>query len=562
MRFSAITTAVLGLLLSSAAAQTGPDSANSVHATPPSITFDQFTDRLIQREHDVSNLMRHLHPIAETYVQDTKPDAQMGVVPVRDEYFLGQLSFKVGSFSEVSYLPESSFRSRMLSGMAGMIEAKPSGVDFARIVLLDPQHLDHKHYNFTPVRSEMLGEVRCFVIDVQPEPHSGNGRFAGRIWVEDQDYHIVRMNGSYVGARSGSHFDTWRLNVLPHVWLPAYSYSEEPDEKSRLGPAIRFKALTRIWGYDLQHAGDLREYAQPLPDAVPAEARGKAQKDSGYDLSGQLSVRRYQYSTEDNIIERLQVAGLMAPTGGVDQILETVTNNLIVTNELDIKPAVRCRVLLTAPLESFSFGHVIVVSRGLIDVVPDEATLAAVLAHELAHVVLGHSSEDKYASWRSLTFPNEEILQRFDFRLDVSREEAANNKAAELLAKSPYKDKLSQAGLFLKTLQLRAGELPNLITPHLGNGMQEGDEWRLASLAKSAPPVEMTRVDQIAALPLGSRVKINPWNDRVELNKSKPVPLRLASEKIPFEVAPVFPYLKRIEDAPAMPPPVSPAPSQ
>lgn len=525
----------------------------------PSMTFDQFTDKVIQREHDIFKLMRNLHPIAETYVQDTKPDAQMGVVPVRDEYFLGQLSFKDGSFSETSYLPEGSFRSRMLSGMTGIVDAKPSGVDYARIILLDPQNLDRRHYNFSPVRSEMLGEVRCFVLDVQPQPHSGNGRFQGRIWVEDQDYHIVRINGSYVGARAGAHFETWRLNVLPHVWLPAYAYSEEPDEKSKLGPAIRFKALTRVWGYDLQHAGDLREYAQPLPDAVPAEAAGK--KGPGYDLSGRLSVRPYQYSTEDNIIERLQVAGLMAPTGDVDQILQTVTGNLIITNELDIKPAVRCRVLLTAPLESFSFGHVIVISRGLIDVVPDEATLAAILAHELAHIVLEHSSEDKYASWRSLTFPNDKILEKFDFRLDVSREEAANHKAAELLAKSPYKDKLTQAGLFLKTLKLRAGELPSLIQPHLGNGMQEGEEWRLADLAKTSPEVEIARVDQIAALPLGSRVRINPWNDRVELSKSKPVPLRLASEKIPFEIEPVFPYLRRVADAPPLTPP-SPAPTQ
>ncbi len=550
---------VLLLLLTSAVGQSAPPAASPARPAALSLTFDQFTDRVIERERDIFHLMGNLHPIAETYIQDTKPDVKLGAVPVRDEYFLGQLSFKDGSFSEVSYLGESGFRSRMMSGMTGIIDAKPSGVDFARIILLDPQHLDRKHYNFAPVRGEMLGEVRCFVIDVQPRPHAGNGRFLGRIWVEDQDYHIVRMNGTYVGARAGVHFETWRLNVLPHVWLPAYSYSEEPDEHSRLGPAIRYKALTRIWGYDLQHAGDLREYAQPLADTAPAAASGK--KDSGYDLSGRLSARPFQYSTEDNIIERLQVAGLMAPTGGVDQVLETVTRNLIITNELDIKPEVRCRVLLTAPLESFSFGHVIVVSRGLLDVLPDEATLAAILAHELAHVVLGHSSEDKYASWNSLFFPNEQILQKFDFRLDPAQEDAANRKAAQLLAKSPYKDKLAQAGLFLKTLQLRSQELPNLIHPHLGNSLNEGDELRLAELTKSTPQVDITRVDQISALPLGSRIKVNPWSDRVELIKGKPAPVRLASEKIPFEITPVFPYLKRVLDAPPLTPP-TPAPTQ
>ncbi len=547
--------AALLMMLITAVAQTAPTPPAT-----PSLNFDQFTERVISREGDIVKLMRNLHPIAETYVQDTKADAKLGTVPIGDEYFLGQLSFDNG-FTEVSYLGDSGIRSRVMNGMTGLISSRPSGVDFARTLLLDPGHLDREHYNFTPVRSEMLGEVRCIVVDVQPQPHSGNGRFLGRIWVEDEDYHIVRMNGTFVGARAGTHFETWRLNVLPHVWLPAYSYSEEPDEHSKLGPSIRYKALTRVWGYDLQHAGDLREYAQPLADTAPADAKGK--KTSGYDLSGRLSVRPFQYSTEDNIIERLQVAGLMAPTGDVDQILETVTRNLIITNQLDIKPEVRCRVLLTAPLESFSFGHVIVLSRGLIDVLPDEATLAAILAHELAHIVLGHSSEDKYASWNSLFFSNEKTLQKFDFRLDVAQEDAANHKAAELLAKSPYKDKLAQAGLFIKSLQARSGDLPNLIHPHLGNAFAGGNELRLANLTKTAPNLDVARVDQIAALPLGSRVKIDPWSDRVEMLKVKPAPVRLASEKIPFEIAPVFPYLKRVQDAPSLTPQAAaPAPTQ
>jgi len=55
------------------------------------------------------------------------------------------------------------------------------------------------------------------------------------------------------------------------------------------------------------------------------------------------------------------------------------------------------RMLMTSTLESFSVGHTIVLSRGLIDVLPDEATLAAVLAHELGHVVLRHQMDTQYA---------------------------------------------------------------------------------------------------------------------------------------------------------------------
>ena len=85
----------------------------------------------------------------------------------------------------------------------------------------------------------------------------------------------------------------------------------------------------------------------------------------------------------------------MAADGEVDQILETVVNNLLVTNKLDGIRGVRCRVLLTTPLESFVIGRTIVLSRGLLDVLPDEATLAAVLAHELAHIVRG----DLWTNW-------------------------------------------------------------------------------------------------------------------------------------------------------------------
>ena len=48
-------------------------------------------------------------------------------------------------------------------------------------------------------------------------------------------------------------------------------------------------------------------------------------------------------------------------------------------------------------------------------------------------------------------------------------------------------------------------------------------------------------------MPLGSRIGLDPWSDRIEMLKSKPVRLESASEKMPFEVSPFFPYLKRLD---------------
>jgi len=133
-----------------------------------------------------------------------------------------------------------------------------------------------------------------------------------------------------------------------------------------------------------------------------------------------------------------------------------------------------------------------------------------------------------------------------DFKRRPADEEAADAKAVELLKNSPYKDKLGTAGLFLKSLQEHAPDLPNLIRPHLGNAFAAGKDVRMSALLASAPQLEPKRTDQIAALPLGGRIKLDPWSDQVEMAKAKPVALNSAREKMPFELTPFFPYLTRL----------------
>jgi len=182
-----------------------------------------------------------------------------------------------------------------------------------------------------------------------------------------------------------------------------------------------------------------------------------------------------------------------------------------------------------------------------------------VLAHELSHIALGHRFDTKLAFNDGLFFPDEKTFERLDFTRDTIDEEAADHRALELLANSPYKDKLSNAGLFLKALETRAPELKHLIRPHLGNGLAGGSTMRMSVLLNSAPQLEMRNVDQIAALPLGGRVRLDPWNNRVELLKIKPVAVLSAREKMQFEVTPFLPYLTRLQ--PAAPDKVAVAPS-
>ena len=70
----------------------------------------------------------------------------------------------------------------------------------------------------------------------------------------------------------------------------------------------------------------------------------------------------------------------------------------------------------------------------------------------------------------------------------------------------------------------------------------------MQGVANSAKPLELNRLDQIAALPLGSRIAVNPWSDQIEMLKAKPVQLESSAEKLPFEVTPFFLHLKRLQE--------------
>jgi hypothetical protein len=525
--------------------------AAPVPSTPsatPAATLNEVLDRVVQREHFFIAQMRHMHPMVETYLQNLKTEPSGNFTPVNDEYCLGRLDMSEGP-EDVSFVGQPGFGRRMLTKLTGVYSLHFLPMGFAQMVLLDTD-FQKKNYKFNFVRREFLGDVRCLVIDVQPREGEKVARFMGRIWVEDQDYNIVRFNGTYYPQPKINfffHFDSWRLNMRPGVWLPAYVYTEESNLKTGLTKTLHFRGQTRLWGYDLKGLGKNEEFTQILVDAPQSV---KDQTDAAADATPVVAARMWEKQAEENAIERLQKIGLMAPPGEVDKVLATVVNNLLVTNNIDLQSDFHCRVLLTSPLESFTIGHSIVISRGLLDVLPDEASLGMVLAHELAHIVLGHPFDTKLAFNDKLFFPDQDSFRRLDFRHSPADEEAADVKALEMLKNSPYKDKLGNAGLFLKALEQKSPDLPNLIRPHLGNSVAAAKSMRMSALLGSAPALDAKRLDQIAALPLGGRIKLDPWSDQVELSKAKQVALTSAKEKMEFELTPFFPHLSRLSNSP------------
>jgi hypothetical protein len=560
------------------AAAQQPPIAQSAAST----ALDQVVDKVAAREAEYVKTMRKYTPLVETYLQEMQPDQVLGEVPKNDWYHLSRLSLADQKIDVLNFAGKDDLSSQEKEHKGGVFSRTADRMGnaltlgklnrgprygymangFDSMVLVDTTGLTRARYDFKFVRREFLGDVRAIVLDVSPkrekvEKHE-DVRFLGRIWIEDEGYNVVRANGTYTPAPKGSayfHFDTWRINLGPGLWLPAYIYSEESglSEDKKHNVHYNFRAQTRLWGYDVTRPENNSELTEVMVDA-PDPVKDQSQQNT--DASPLASERQWQREAEDNILERMQKLGLIAPPGEVDKVLDTVVNNIEVTNNLDVQPEIRCRVMLTAPLESYNIGHTIVISRGFLDTLPDEASLAAVLAHEMGHILLGHKFDTKYAFSDRMLFPDNQAFQRIDIKHTSKEEGDADAKAAELLQNSPYKDKLASPGLFLTALQQTAPELPNLLTANMGSSIVTGgnkgrkgavtpETLRMSTLQSNAPKLENADIKQIAALPLGGRIKMDPWTDRIEISKAKAVPLLSARDKMPFEIAPIFPYLTR-----------------
>ena len=527
--------------------------------------FDLVADKISARESLFVKNLRGYSPMVETYIQNMRPDKDLGSVPISDKYFLGRVTLQT-EMQDVNFLPHSnapqpSSLQKMFSSMkltrTKADNSKPQAgaymsAGFAQMVVIDATTFDRQHYDFRYVRREFLGDVRTLVIDVQPKQPQKKSMFIGRIWVEDEQYTVVRFNGTYspqpkVGEYM--HFDSWRLNMSNDQWLPAYIYSAETD-LTRGKDHWDFRAQTLMWGYDVVRTNKNSEFTDIVVDSSD---KVKDQSNSKQDVTTVAAKRAWERQAEDNVLDRLQRAALLAPEGEVDKVLNTVVQNIEVTNNLEIVPEIRCRVLLTQPMESFTIGHTIVVSRGLLDALPDEASLGAVLAHEMGHIALSHGINEKYAFSDSVIFPDETTISKIGVRRTPQEEKDADAKALQLLQNSPYKDQQASAGLFFAAMHAIAPQLPNLIKSQFGNPFQTPETgMRMSSLASGAPPLETMDLKQIAALPLGGRVKLDAWSDQLSIRQPQTVRLNSPREKMPFEVTPKFPYLTRwIQSAPA-----------
>jgi hypothetical protein len=520
-------------------------------------------DKAIAREKVVIATVKQRAPLAETYIQNMKPDADLGQVPESDQYMLSRVEFNKIIGDEAYEVNKSTSDGSSKNGKLGFFKQSTSFITslggslhlnfsregFVQMLLMDSNSFDRQHYKFGYVRNDFLGNTPTAVFDVTPSTEKNDrGRFFGRIWIETKNGNVVRFNGDFAGSEVDHqefyHFDSWRTNVQPDLWLPTSFYVEESDPKS-VSRTLRFKAISHVWGYVLKIPPP--ESANTSMDVVGAtDVSNDAQ-----DVSPLGAQRAWVEQAEDNVITRLFQAGLLDAPSDFDKTLEALAGNILAYNNITLDRPIRVRTLLTEPLESLAVGNTIILSKGLLDttgvVTQDGAqqmgNLNALLAFQIAHIVLAHRLDTKYAFNDRLLFPTTSVFNRIPMHHTDADNAAAAKKAMELLSAKELQGGEKYFGLYLQQLQQRVKALKALNEPMIGDGLTKSDTdtgfWMDAMLAKGEK-LNMKDLKQQAAMPLSSFMRFDPWTDQVIVMHSAYEPLLTAADKMPFEVEPVY----------------------
>ncbi len=135
-------------------------------------------------------------------------------------------------------------------------------------------------------------ELHTYVFDIAPkEIEKGKRYFQGRIWVDDQDFQIVKTNGKTVPDIRKKHageenlfpsFTTWREQIDGKYWFPTYTLADDTLHFSLAGD-IRIREILHYEDYKrfgssskIIYDGKELENAPPTKpgdDAKPADEK-------------------------------------------------------------------------------------------------------------------------------------------------------------------------------------------------------------------------------------------------------------------------------------------------
>jgi len=443
---------------------------NASRAELDGLTYKEIARRIFEREQQTLTLLSHSQLITEGYMQSLGHSQRMGMdkdlnpgqeYVIDDKYFLARVDLRhLDDPVEKPLFARRALSRYIRTNTSVKEEIFPMGE--LSMFFVDLTSFDADTYKLTYEGKEKLGETHCISFSVAPTNARDSGRFVGQIWVESSSMSIVRIRGVFSGPSGFSfrqlfseeryfHFDSWRTQVGEGFWLPTIAYFDDRHTFAADGNLeCHYRGYTLLW----QHQ-ERANVIGGLADNVTAPAFAAAGTGPKPPL-------------ESDVLVRLEKDGLLATPGPVEQSLNAIIQRITTTSKVNPKD-ITCRVLLTTPAESFSVGNVVILSRGLLDIVPNESVLAVLIARQVAHVVLGQSNGPSRAFHDGIF----ELQGRSDFPgLGIQRtpdqETAADQEAVVLLNGSPYRDAIETTKMFLSQLKAASHRFPNLLRARFG----------------------------------------------------------------------------------------------
>ena len=177
-------------------------------------------------------------------------------------------------FEKISYFPMPSFDRVTQEDLEDLGGIQPFALEPAKL----------NQYNFKFVGKEKIDELNLYVFDVSPKelpnPKKTKERFfQGRIWVEDQDFQIVKTKGKGLPETKNNKFptvETYREQIDGRYWFPTYSYADDElvydnGDVLHLRMQVRYsdfvKARADVKIYEVE--GDTPKKEMPAPPKKP-----------------------------------------------------------------------------------------------------------------------------------------------------------------------------------------------------------------------------------------------------------------------------------------------------
>jgi len=403
-------------------------------------------------------------------------------------------------------LPESP----IMEGLAYMTSPDSAGIGTDR-------------YLFKYLGVETLGDLRTWTFLLKPKESAGLGAFEGKIWVAD--HNIVRFSGTFANSprQKGTYvaFDNVRYKTANGHWKPWRTYLDQTGLPPYAPSSRAFRALISMWGFDSQAAG--------ISGAVGVEVDDKVDSTHAY---GTQSSEDVYLEAERNFVQWLERIGLMAPRGKFERdICDPIIQDIVTANHVTLDRRLSCRTLLSEPAETVLFESIIGVSKTIFDLAPNTATVAVLLAREVALAKVRRQRLD--LAWgRPDTLLRDELdlIKFVGITPPQNERDEADDLALKYLERlKQYKpEDLETAGIFLYTASEACKAMPALFTPKFGDGLPGcGRDAHISQMALPAPPGS----DQNPAMHIGSRTEVNPSSDLVML-------ITAQQEHAPFRIIP------------------------